>query len=361
MVPHRRAIPLDCPTCGGSWRRQDGTRLICDRDDDTAHDTAHDAILWERWNNMFRCAHEHFNREAGDPDSERPLCPECDLAAGQEANPGAEPWVHGVGGHFEGLRARTREECGRTAGMSAERDEIPWEAYLDDFMSNETMRVCGGECARCHVLRPPLRPHGFVTCAHQWCTAPAGPIDGQEHLCPPCDLALTTPGVVPVHLADSTDPSYCSRVAEHIRRSKPAVHPQLCPRRVAKYYLRRTGQQSSQVHDCNGCTTEHASRLEESKAPASPPDTAAAPPQARPAPGTPPGPQPFMRQGRWHSTAPRVYESATAPLVVCIVGNIAAGKSAAGAQLAAAGHVVIPEGLNVWGTTLKAFYTSPSR
>ena len=50
-----------------------------------------------------------------------------------------------------------------------------------------------------------------------------------------------------------------------------------------------------------------------------------------------------------------------APLVVCIEGNIAAGKSTAGARLAKAGHVVIPEGLDVWGTTLKEFYKSPSR
>ena len=47
--------------------------------------------------------------------------------------------------------------------------------------------------------------------------------------------------------------------------------------------------------------------------------------------------------------------------MVCIEGNIAAGKSTAGAQLAKAGHVVIPEGLDVWGTTLKEFYKSPSR
>ena len=50
-----------------------------------------------------------------------------------------------------------------------------------------------------------------------------------------------------------------------------------------------------------------------------------------------------------------------APLVVCLEGNIAAGKSTAGALLAKAGHVVIPEGLDVWGTTLKEFYRSPSR
>ena len=155
---------------------------------------------------MFRCAHKHCNREAGDPSSERPLCPSCDLAVGQEANPGAAPWVHGGGGYFAGLRGRTRAAWVRTAGMGAEPDTIPWEAHLDGFMANATLRACGGECAECYVPLPPLQPHGFVTCAHQRCTQPAGPIDGQEHLCPPCDLALTTPGVVPDHLADSTDP-----------------------------------------------------------------------------------------------------------------------------------------------------------
>ena len=86
---------------------------------------SHDAILRERWDNMFRCAHKHCNREAGDPDSERPLCPECDLATGQEASPGAAPWVHGEGGHFVGLRARTREAWGRTTGVRTGRDTIP--------------------------------------------------------------------------------------------------------------------------------------------------------------------------------------------------------------------------------------------
>ena len=58
----------------------------------------------------------------------------------------------------------------------------------------------------------------------------------------------------------------------------------------------------------------------------------------------------MMRPGRWRSTAPRAYLAPPAPLVVCIEGNIAAGKSTAGARLAKAGHVVILEGLDVWGT-----------
>ena len=90
--------------------------------------------------------------------------------------------------------------------MGAEPDTIPWDAHLDGFMSNATLRACGGECAECYVPLPPLRPHGFVTCAHQRCTGPAGPIDGQEHLWPPCDLALTTPGVVPDHGAAEPGP-----------------------------------------------------------------------------------------------------------------------------------------------------------
>ena len=342
----------------------------------------------ERQDNMIRCAHQRCNHEAaGDHSSEQPLCPRCDLAVGQEANPGAAPWVHGTGGYFVGLRDRTRATWVRTAGMGAETDSIPWEDHLDGFMANATLRACGGECVECYLPLPSLQPHGFVTCAHQQCTQPAGPIDGQEHLCPACDLALTRPGVVPDHLANSELPSYCARVVEDIRRTKPAVHPQLNPHGVTRYYLRRTGQQSGQVLDCDGCTAHPPGPPEESKAPASDPRAAAAPRvvsalnfnrsdhgrrarfqysgtdfvQALLAPYAPLRPQALMRPGRWQSTAHRAYLAPAGPLVVCIEGNIAAGKSTAGARLAKAGHVVIPEGLDVWGTTLKEFYKSPSR
>ena len=422
--PPRRASLPDCPTCGGNWWRRDETCLICVRNDNpaTAHDAvlmahwseifqcthgrctneaidpdngqhlcslhADRALLlapeppvaasgdtppdsscgdhfreWqERQDNMIRCAHQHCNREAGgDHSSERPLCPRCDLAVGQEANPGAAPWAHGRGGYFAGLRDRTRATWMRTAGMGAETDSIPWADHLDGFMANATLRAHGGECVACYLPLPPLRPHGFVTCAHQLCTRPAGPIDGQEHLCPACDLALTRPGVVPDHLADSTLPSYCARVVEDIRRTKPAVHPQLDQNSVIRYYLRRTGQQSGQVLDCDGCTpTNPGIPPEESKVPAPEPRAAAAP-QALLAPYAPLRPQAIMRPGRWHSTAPQSYVAPAAPLVVCLEGNIAAGKTTAGARLARAGHVVIPEGLDVWGATLKEFYQCPSR
>ena len=413
----RRASLPDCPTCGGGWWRADETCLVCVRNDDPT--TAHDAVLrahwdelfqcthgnctkeavdpdngqhlcsshadralllamepaaaidgdtssdssrgdrfreWqERQDNMIRCAHQQCNREAaGDHRAERPLCPRCDLAVGQEANPGAAPWVHGTGGYFAGLRDRTRATWIRTAGMGAETDSIPWADHLDGFMANATLRACGGECVECYLPLPPLQPHGFVTCAHQQCTQPAGPIDGQEHLCPACDVALTRPGVVPDHLAGSELPSYCARVVEDIRRTKPAVHPQVDKDGVIRYYLRRTGQQSGQVLDCEGCTTSPTGPPEESKAPAS-----AA--QALQAPYAPLRPQAMMRPGRWRSTAPRAYLAPPAPLVVCIEGNIAAGKSTAGARLAKAGHVVILEGLDVWGTTLREFYRCPSR
>ena len=447
--PPRRASLPDCPTCGGGWWRADETCLVCVRNDNPA--TEHDAVLrahwdelfqcahrccpneavdpdnglnlcslhardrllaleapdaaggdtspdpsrgdrfreWqERQDNMIRCAHQRCNREAsGDHSSERPLCPRCDLAVGQEANPGAAPWVHGTGGYFVGLRDRTRAAWVRTAGMGAETDFIPWEDHLDGFMANATLRACGGECVECYLPLPPLRPHGFVTCAHQQCTQPAGPIDGQEHLCPACDLALTRPGVVPDHLAGSTLPSYCARVVEDIRATKPAVHPQVDEKSVLRYYLRRTGQQSGQVIDCDGCTTNPPSPPEESKAPASDPGAAAVPRmvsslnsspndprrrarflysgtdsvQALLAPYAPLRPQAVTQLGRRRSTLHPADVAPAAPLVVCLEGNIAAGKSTAGARLARAGHVVIPEGLDVWGTTLKEFYKSPSR
>ena len=218
--PPRRASLPDCPTCGGGWWRADETCLICVRNDNpaTEHDAvlrahwdelfqcthssctneavdpdngqdlcslhADRALLlaleapvaaggdtspdssrgdrfreWqERQDNMIRCAHQQCNREAaGDHSSERPLCPRCDLAVGQEANPGAAPWVHGTGGYFAGLRDRTRAAWVRTAGMGAETDSIPWEDHLDGFMANATLRACGGECVECYLPLPPLQ------------------------------------------------------------------------------------------------------------------------------------------------------------------------------------------------------------